>query len=127
MCNRATIISPKEERSGENSMNHINSSQASDESSEARYPRRDVSIGAGAVVMYDDRVLLVRNIRGVTRGRYLLPAGRVHAGELPDQTAVRETFGETNLHVQIEGLLGGRLRVMDTGEQNDVIMFQAKL
>ncbi len=108
-------------------MNHINSSQASDESSEARYPRRDVSIGAGAVVMHDERVLLVRNIRGVTKGRYLLPAGRVHAGEMPDQTAVRETFEETNLRVEIEGLLGVRLWVMDTGEQNYFFMFQAKL
>jgi len=77
--------------------------------------------------MHEGRVLLVRNIYGVTRGRYLLPAGRVNAGELPDQAAARETFEETNLRVEIEGLLGVRVWVMDGGEQNYFFMFRAKL
>src|ERR1043165_6257280 len=97
-------------------------------------PRRPLSLGAGAVVVHDGRVLLVRNIRGVTRGRYLLPAGargprevpapapgpegRLEPGELPDHAAVREAFEETNLRVAIEGLLGVRLWVMDDGEHN---------
>jgi len=79
------------------------------------------------VVIHDGRVLLVRNIRGVTRGRYLLPAGRVDPTELPDQAAVREAFEETNLRVEIEGLLGVRLWVMDDGEHNYFFMFLAKL
>lgn len=79
------------------------------------------------MVIHDGRVLLVRNIRGVTRGRYLLPAGRVDPTELPDQAAVREAFEETNLRVEIEGLLGVRLWVMDDGEHNYFFMFLAKL
>ena len=90
-------------------------------------PKRPLSIGAGAVVIHDGRVLLVRNIRGVTRGRYLLPAGRLEPGELPDQAAAREAFEETNLRVEIEGLLGVRLWVMDDGEHNYFFMFAAKL
>src|SRR2546421_8724904 len=90
-------------------------------------PRRPLSIGAGAVVIHEGRVLLVRNIYGVTRGRYLLPAGRVNAGELPDQAAVRETFEETGLRVEIEGLIGVRIWVMDDGEHNYFFMFRAKL
>jgi ADP-ribose pyrophosphatase YjhB (NUDIX family) len=90
-------------------------------------PRRPLSIGAGAIVIAEQRVLLVRNIYGVTRGRYLLPAGRVHAGELPDQAAVRETFEETGLRVEIEGLMGVRIWVMDDGEHNYFFMFRAKL
>jgi ADP-ribose pyrophosphatase YjhB (NUDIX family) len=90
-------------------------------------PRRPLSIGAGAVVVHDGRVLLVRNIRGVTRGLYLLPAGRVDANELPDRAAVREAFEETNLRVEIEGLLGVRLWVMDDGEHNYFFMFLARL
>ena len=90
-------------------------------------PARPLSLGAGAVVIHDERVLLVRNIRGVTRGRYLLPAGRVEPGELPDQAAVREAFEETNLRVGIEGLLGVRLWVMDDGEHNYFFMFLARL
>ena len=90
-------------------------------------PKRPLGIGAGAVIIHEGRVLLVRNIRGVTRGRYLLPAGRVNANELPDQAAIRETFEETGLRVEIEGLLGVRIWVMDDGEHNYFFMFRAKL
>ena len=90
-------------------------------------PKRPLILGAGALGVHDHRVLLVRNIRGVTRGRYLLPAGRVNRGELPDQAAARETFEETGLRVEIEGLMGVRLWVMDDGEHNYFFMFRAKL
>ncbi len=90
-------------------------------------PRRPLSIGAGAVVVHEGRVLLVRNIFGVTRGRYLLPAGRVNVGELPDTAAARETFEETNLRVEIVGLIGLRIWVMDDGEHNYFFMFRANL
>jgi ADP-ribose pyrophosphatase YjhB (NUDIX family) len=90
-------------------------------------PRHPLTIGAGAIVVNDNRVLLVRNIRGVTKGRYLLPAGRVNPEELPDQAAARETFEETSLRVAIEGLMGVRIWVMDDGEHNYFFMFRAKL
>ncbi len=99
----------------------------SDISFERPRPRRPLSIGAGAIVVHDNRVLLVRNIHGVTKGRYLLPAGRVDLGEMPDQAAVRETFEETSLRVEIEGLMGVRIWVMDDGEYNYFFMFRAKL
>ena len=90
-------------------------------------PKRPLSMGAGAVVVHEGRVLLVRNIFGVTKGRYLLPAGRVNVGELPDVAAVRETFEETNLRVEIVGLIGLRIWVMDDGEHNYFYMFRANL
>ena len=90
-------------------------------------PKRSLSLGAGAVIVYDQRVLLVRNIYGVTKGRYLLPAGRIGPGELPDIAAIRETFEETNLRIEIDGLIGVRLWVMDDGEHNYFFMFRAKL
>jgi len=99
----------------------------SDISYERPRPRRPLSIGAGAIVVHDNRVLLVRNIRGVTKGRYLLPAGRINAGELPDQAAVREMFEETSLRVEIEGLMGVRIWVMDDGEHNYFFMYRARL
>lgn len=99
----------------------------SDVPAERPLPKRPLSIGAGAVIIHDRRVLLVRNIRGVTRGLYLLPAGRVDPNELPDQAAAREAFEETNLRVEIEGLLGVRLWVMDDGEHNYFFMFLARL
>ena len=87
----------------------------SDISYEHPKPKRALSIGAGAVIVHDNRVLLVRNIRGVTKARYLLPAGRVNPNELPDQAAVGETFEETSLRVEIDGLIGVRIWVMDDG------------
>ena len=99
----------------------------SDVTTERPRPRRPLSIGAGAIVMHDNRVLLVRNIRGVTKGRYLLPAGRVNPNELPDQAAARETYEETSLRVEIEGLMGVRIWVMEDGEHNYFFMFRAKL
>src|SRR5713226_8813739 len=90
-------------------------------------PKRSLSIGAGALVIHDRRVLLVRNVLGVTKGRYLLPAGRVNPDELPDEAAARETFEETGLRVEIEGLMGVRLWVMDDGEHNYFFMFRARL
>jgi len=101
--------------------------QSSDVPAQRPPPKRPVSLGAGAVVIHDGRVLLVRNIRGVTAGRYLLPAGRVEPDELPDHAAAREAFEETNLRVEIEGLLGVRLWVMDDGEHNYFFMFLARL
>ncbi len=89
--------------------------------------KRPLSIGAGTVVVHEGRVLLVRNVYGATKGRYLLPAGRVNQGELPDVAAARETFEETNLRVEIEGLLGVRLWVLDSGEHNYFFMFRARL
>ena len=98
-----------------------------DVSGETSRPRRTLSIGAGAVVIHEGKVLLVRNIYGVTKGRYLLPAGRVNSNELPDMAAARETYEETNLRVEIAGLLGIRLWVMDSGEHNYFFMFLGKL
>ena len=90
-------------------------------------PKRPLSIGAGALVVHEQRVLLVRSTYGVTKGRYLLPAGRVNPYELPDLAAARETFEETGLRVEIDGLMGVRLWVMDDGEHNYFFMFRARL
>src|SRR6266700_733327 len=108
-------------RAGECSMSQV------DGTGERPKPRRPISLGAGAVVVHAGRVLLVRNIFGVTKGRYLLPAGRVNIGELPDAAAARETFEETNLRVEIVGLLGVRLWVMNDGEHYYFFMFRARL
>jgi ADP-ribose pyrophosphatase YjhB (NUDIX family) len=74
-----------------------------DPSTVSHKPRLPISIGAGAVVVHNELVLLVRNRFGVTKGRYLLPAGTVKLGEAPDKTAVRETLEETNLHIEVRG------------------------
>ena len=84
-------------------------------------------MGAGTLVVDEGRVLLVRNRYGVTKERYLLPAGRVRPGEMPDRAAERETLEETGLRVQVTGLLGVRVWGMESGEHNYFFMFAARL
>ena len=62
-------------------------------------------VAAGTLIEDDGRVALVR--RGVEPGRNLwgLPAGYVEADESAEEAAVRETWEETHLRVEIEGLL----------------------
>jgi len=60
--------------------------------------------GAGALVVKDDRVLLVRHERS-GRYRWELPSGLVDAGETFEQAAERETFEETGVAVSITALL----------------------
>ena len=62
-------------------------------------------VAAGALVERDGRVALVR--RGVEPGRGLwgLPAGYVEADESPEEAAIRETWEEAHLCVEIDSLL----------------------
>lgn len=61
----------------------------------------------GAVVLRDDRVLLVRQAEGhALQGRWTIPWGRIAAGESPAAAVVRETGEEAGVAVAIEGLLG---------------------
>jgi 8-oxo-dGTP diphosphatase len=62
-------------------------------------------VAVGALIEQDGRVALVK--RGVEPGRLLwgLPAGYVEADESAEEAAVRETWEETHLRVEIDGLL----------------------
>jgi ADP-ribose pyrophosphatase YjhB (NUDIX family)/predicted GNAT family N-acyltransferase len=62
-------------------------------------------VAAGTLIERDGRVALVR--RGVEPGRGLwgLPAGYVEADESAEEAAVRETWEEAHLRVEIDGLL----------------------
>ena len=62
-------------------------------------------VAAGALVVRDGRVLLVRRVMEPKRGLWSLPAGFVDADEDPAEAAVREVREETGLVVQIDGLL----------------------
>lgn len=64
---------------------------------------------AAAVIVRDARVLLVR--RAIEEGdlRWQLPAGKLEAGESPEQAAVRETEEETGLIVEAVKTLGDRV------------------
>ena len=61
----------------------------------------------GAVVLRNERALLVRQAEGHSlEGQWSIPWGIVDPDEPPEATAVRETREEGGITAQIEGLLG---------------------
>jgi 8-oxo-dGTP diphosphatase len=57
------------------------------------------SVGVGAVVIRDGRVLLIRRGKEPLRGRWLVPGGTVELGETLEEAVVREIREETALDV----------------------------
>lgn len=63
-----------------------------------------------ALVHRADDVLLVRRRSNDTTGlTWQFPAGVVKPGDDKASTAVQETYGETGIHCEVRGHLGGRL------------------
>ena len=61
----------------------------------------------GAVVLRGERVLLVRQAEGHSlAGQWSIPWGFVDPGEFPNNAALRETYEESGIEAEIEGLLG---------------------
>jgi 8-oxo-dGTP diphosphatase len=60
-------------------------------------PRPEVCVGA--VIVDDDRLLLIRRGRGPAAGSWSLPGGRVEFGETMTEALVREVAEETGLEV----------------------------
>jgi ADP-ribose pyrophosphatase YjhB (NUDIX family) len=67
-------------------------------------PRPEICVGA--VVIDDDRLLLIRRGHGPAAGEWSLPGGRVEFGETMPEALVREVQEETNLEVVVGDHLG---------------------
>ncbi|MBE1875998.1 NUDIX domain-containing protein [Myceligenerans pegani] len=61
-----------------------------------------------AIVQQDESVLLVQRRDDGTL-RWQFPAGIVKPGAAPADTAVRETFAETNVHCSVKARIGARV------------------
>ncbi|MFZ0547006.1 MAG: NUDIX hydrolase [Candidatus Promineifilaceae bacterium] len=65
----------------------------------------DPKVGVGIMVMNEGKLLLVRRVMNPEKGKWSIPAGFLDYGEDPKETAVREVLEETNLTVEITGLV----------------------
>jgi 8-oxo-dGTP diphosphatase len=74
-------------------------------------PRPELAVGA--VVVRDDRLLLIRRGRGVGAGRWSLPGGRVEPAETLAAAVRRELAEETGLQVRVGPLCGIAERISD--------------
>ena len=68
------------------------------------YPDRPF-LGVGAVIIDDNRVLLVRRANPPLQGEWSIPGGLVETGETTRDAIVREVLEETALHVEVAVLM----------------------
>ncbi len=65
----------------------------------------DPKVAVAALIIREDRVLLVRRANDPQRGLWTLPAGFIDAGEDPELALERECLEETGLEVSIDQLI----------------------
>lgn len=85
------------------------------------------SLGAGAVVLCNGYVPLVRLNYSAQKGRWVLPGGLLQRGEHPSLAARREVFEETGLDIVLNGVLAVRHRVHGDGSANVYWVFHGGL
>jgi 8-oxo-dGTP diphosphatase len=74
-------------------------------------------VGVGAIIIEDDRVLLVKRAHPPLQAQWSIPGGVLEVGELVREAAVREAREETGLIVEPGELLGVYDRVQRDAEQ----------
>ncbi|RJP49087.1 MAG: NUDIX domain-containing protein [Anaerolineaceae bacterium] len=63
-----------------------------------------IRLGCSAAIINEEGKVLLTRRRD--NGQWCLPSGGMEAGESPSETAVREVFEETGLHVRVTRLVG---------------------
>lgn len=74
-------------------------------------------VGVGAIILENDRVLLVKRAHPPIQGQWSIPGGVLEVGELVREAAVREAREETGLIVEPGALLGVFDRVLRDAEK----------
>jgi 8-oxo-dGTP diphosphatase len=74
-------------------------------------------VGVGAIIVQNDRVVLVKRAHPPIQGQWSIPGGVLEVGELVREAAIREAREETGLIVQPADLLGVYDRILRNEEQ----------
>jgi 8-oxo-dGTP diphosphatase len=74
-------------------------------------------VGVGAVIIEEDRILLVKRARPPLLAQWSIPGGALEVGELVREAVVREAREETGLIVESGELLGVYDRVVRDAQQ----------
>ena len=74
-------------------------------------------VGVGAIIIQDDRVVLVKRAHPHIQGQWSIPGGVLEVGELVREAAIRESREETGLIVEPADLLGVYDRILRNQEQ----------
>ncbi len=77
-------------------------------------------VGVGAVVFWEDAVILVRRNNEPGKGRWSLPGGLVELGESLEEALKREIMEELSVDVSVKGLLDIFERVIRDEERRIV-------
>lgn len=87
----------------------------------------DPKVGVGALVLRENKILLVQRRMEPERGKWSIPAGFLDHGQDPRRTAEREVYEETGLEVSIKGLLDVFTNPPQQGGASIFILFRAEL
>ena len=74
-------------------------------------------VGVGAIIIQNDRVVLVKRAHPPIQGQWSIPGGVLEVGELVREAAIREAREETGLIVEPADLLGVYDRILRNHEQ----------
>jgi 8-oxo-dGTP diphosphatase len=74
-------------------------------------------VGVGAIIIDQERVILVKRGHEPLAGQWSIPGGVLEIGETLRQAAVREALEETGLTVDVGELLGVFDRILPDGDQ----------
>lgn len=74
---------------------------------------RSAEISVGGIAVDRDRLLMIQRGRGVARGQWSIPGGRVEFGESLEAAVVREVYEETGVEVVCNRFLGWVERIGD--------------
>src|ERR1700746_915927 len=74
-------------------------------------------VGIGAIIIEDDRVLLVKRAHPPIQGQWSIPGGVLEVGEMVREAAIREAHEETGLVVEPGELLGVYDRILHDPEK----------